>query len=232
MASENVEIVEKYSRWVRYCHWLNVPFLFIMIWSGLLIYWANDAYVKLPDAVYQALFLDHRLAEGMGWHFAIMWLFAFNGVVYVSYLLVSGEWREIVPMRRSFRDALDVVRHDLGLVPALPPQPGKLNGAQRFAYTGALALGALVVTTGVAIYKPVQAQWLTEALGGYPAARFEHFVCMVLLLGFIFIHLVQVFRAGWANLRGMIAGFDEASNLQPQPKESSQTHVTREGRSS
>ena len=214
-AGEQIEIVEKYSRWVRYCHWLNVPFLFIMIWSGLLIYWANDVYITLPNWLYQALFLDHRLAEGMGWHFAVMWFFTLNGIVYVSYLLVSGEWREIVPLRRSFRDAFDVVRHDLGVSHALPPQPGKLNGAQRFAYTGALVLGALAVVTGVAIYKPVQAQWLTEALGGYPLARFEHFMCMVLLSGFVVVHLVQVFRAGWSNLRAMIAGCDEAANLPP-----------------
>ena len=25
-------------------HWLNVPLLAGMIWSGLLIYWANDVY--------------------------------------------------------------------------------------------------------------------------------------------------------------------------------------------
>jgi thiosulfate reductase cytochrome b subunit len=210
---EHIDIVEKYSRWIRWCHWLNVPFLSIMIWSGLLIYWANDVYVPIPDWLAQALFLDHRLAEGMGWHFAVMWLFAINGLVYVSYLLLSGEWRELVPLKRSFRDAVDVVMHDLRLRSDLPPQPGKMNGAQRFAYTGALLLGFFVLVTGIAIYKPVQLQWLTEALGGYAAARLEHFVCMVLLSLFVIVHLAQVFRAGWSNLRGMVAGYDEAANM-------------------
>ena len=27
---------------VRWFHWINFPVLGIMIWSGLLIYWAND----------------------------------------------------------------------------------------------------------------------------------------------------------------------------------------------
>lgn len=210
-SSDKVTIVEKYSRWVRYAHWLNVPALTLMIWSGLLIYWANDVYIPMPPWLAQALGLDHRLAEGLGWHFAIMWLFAVNGFVYVTYLLASGEWREIVPLRRSLRDAIDVMKHDFGLIKTLPPQPGKLNGAQRFAYTGALLLGAVVVVTGIAIYKPVQLQFLTEALGGYAAARFEHFICMILLSLFIVVHLAQVFRAGWANLRGMISGFDEAA---------------------
>ena len=208
-AGDTLVITEKYSRWIRYCHWLNVPFILIMIWSGILIYWANPAYIPFPDFVADSLGLSHKLAEGMGWHFAIMWLFALNGLIYVSYLLASGEWREIIPLRRSFKDALDVVKHDLHITETLPAQPGKMNGAQRFAYTGAISLGALVVITGIAIWKPVQLQWLTEILGGYPAARLEHFICMVLLVLFIFTHVAQVFKAGWSNLRGMMAGYDE-----------------------
>jgi thiosulfate reductase cytochrome b subunit len=209
VSTDQVQIVEKYARWIRYTHWLNVPFISIMIWSGVLIYWANDEYIRMPQWLAEALFLDHRLSEGMGWHFAIMWLFTFNGIIYVSYLALSGEWREVVPLRRSFRDAIDVVKHDLKITKELPKQPGQLNGAQRIAYTSALILGALAVITGIAIYKPVQVQWLTELLGGYWAARFEHFVIMISLSLFILTHLAQVFRAGWSNLRGMIAGYDE-----------------------
>ena len=28
----------------RWFHWINFPLLFLMIWSGLMIYWANDVY--------------------------------------------------------------------------------------------------------------------------------------------------------------------------------------------
>ena len=35
---------KKHSLPTRVFHWLNVPLLAIMIWSGLLIYWANDVY--------------------------------------------------------------------------------------------------------------------------------------------------------------------------------------------
>ena len=78
-----------------------------MIWSGFLIYWANDVYrigigdVTLfhffPDPVYKALHINNRLAEGMAWHFAFMWLFGINGVAYVIYTALSGEWRYLVP---------------------------------------------------------------------------------------------------------------------------------------
>jgi thiosulfate reductase cytochrome b subunit len=69
----------KHSLATRAFHWANVPILAVMINSGLLIYWANDVYaIRLggitivpffPDWFYRALHLDHRLAEGMAWHF-------------------------------------------------------------------------------------------------------------------------------------------------------------------
>jgi hypothetical protein len=34
----------KHPRVIRWLHWFNVPLLALMIWSGLLIYWANDVY--------------------------------------------------------------------------------------------------------------------------------------------------------------------------------------------
>jgi hypothetical protein len=60
-----------------------------MIWSGLLIYWANDVYrvglggITLfhffPDWFYQRFGIPQRLAEGMALHFFFMWLFVANG---------------------------------------------------------------------------------------------------------------------------------------------------------
>ena len=34
----------KHSLATRVFHWANVPILAVMIWSGLLIYWANGVY--------------------------------------------------------------------------------------------------------------------------------------------------------------------------------------------
>ena len=109
------EIREKHPLAIRWFHWINFPILALMIWSGLLIYWAHDRYrigfgrVTLfhffPKWVYASLHLKYRLAEGMAWHFTIAWLFAINGIVYVLYTLVSGAWRELLPTRSSFRDA-------------------------------------------------------------------------------------------------------------------------------
>jgi thiosulfate reductase cytochrome b subunit len=205
-------IVEKHPRPIRWAHWLNFPLIGLMVWSGLLIYWANDGYfwLRIPEALANWLGLDHRLAEGMGWHFFIVWPFALNGFFYVCYLLFSGEWRELAPDRASFREALLVTLHDLRLRKDLPPQRGKFNAAQRLAYTGAILLGLAALTTGLAIYKPVQLGWLTAMLGGYEAARREHFLVMLGFVGFFAVHITQVLRAGWNNFCGMFAGYEEA----------------------
>ena len=207
----------KHPRAVRWMHWLNVPLLTIMIWSGLLIYWANDAYAVrvggvtlfhfFPDWFYRALDLEHGLATGMAYHFTFMWLFAANGIAYVLYTFLSGEWRHLLPNRRTPREAWDVVLHDLGLRKGPLPR-AKFNGAQRLAYTGVILMGAGSLVTGLAIYKPSQLAWLTNRLGGYEWARAEHFTLTVGYVLFFVIHIAQVIRAGWNNFRAMVTGYE------------------------
>src|SRR5882724_6283203 len=37
-------IVKKHPLAIRWFHWINFPILAVMIWSGFMIYWANDVY--------------------------------------------------------------------------------------------------------------------------------------------------------------------------------------------
>ena len=214
----------KHSLPTRIYHWLNAPILAVMIYSGLLIYWANDIYsVRLgrvtvlkffPDWFYDALHLGHRLAEGMAWHFTFMWLFAINGVLYVGYTIYSGEWRYLLPNRATPREAWNVVLHDLGLRREPLPRR-KFNGAQRVAYTGVVGMGLGSLLTGLAIFKPVQLAWLTALLGGYELARFWHFLLTLGYLAFFVIHISQVIRAGWNNFRAMVIGVETARDEEP-----------------
>lgn len=189
-------------------HWINFPLLALMIWSGILIYWADDAFIPIPDPLARALGINHHLAEGMGWHFFLMWPFAVNGMAHALALGSSGEWRELWPARDDFRDAVLVTLHDLHLRREAPPLRGKYNAAQRIAYTGVNLMGLGSLLTGLAIYKPVQAGWLTALLGGYEAARLEHFVLMCGFVTFFVIHVAQVARAGWNCFRAMVAGYE------------------------
>jgi thiosulfate reductase cytochrome b subunit len=209
-------IEEKHPLAIRWLHWVSFPLLSLMIWSGLLIYWANDVYrvgldgITLfhffPDWFYNGLGIPQRLAEGMALHFFFMWLFVANGVAYVLYLALSGEWRKVLPDRHSFRDAALVTLHELHLRKEAPPQ-GLYNGAQRIAYTGVIVMATGSAITGLAIYKPAQLSWLTGLLGGYPMARWEHFWLMAGFVGFFLVHIAQVIRAGWDNFRSMVAGY-------------------------
>ncbi len=208
MDEKIISVTEKHSGLLRIFHWINFPLLILMIWSGTLIYWANQAYVIIPDSIANKLGLEFRLAMGMGWHFFLMWLFAINGIFYFIYLIISGEWRMLVPQKKSFKEAILVVLHEFKILKTAPAIEGKFNAAQRIAYTGVIIMGACSLLTGLAIYKPVQAGILTSMLGGYEAARFEHFLLTIGFILFIIVHVLQVIKAGWNNFRAMIAGYE------------------------
>jgi len=222
--------IKKHPLAIRWFHWINFPVIAIMIWSGMLIYWANDVYrigwgdktiLKFfPKSFYDALHIPFRLAEGMDLHFVFMWLFAINGLIYVLFLLFSGEWKYIFPDKRSLKESAIVVLHDLHLTKKIPPQK-KYNAAQRIAYTVVILMGSGSVLTGLSIYKPVQFGTLTSMLGGYEWARIEHFTLTILFTLFFLVHVIQVVFAGWNNFQSMITGLfilkDEQKNLAASP---------------
>ncbi len=218
------EIKEKHPLAIRWAHWVNFPLLTIMIWSGLLIYWASDTYsitlfghtyLKFfPKGFYDALNIPHRLAEGMAFHFLFMWFFFLNGIFYVLYTIISGEWRQLLPNKHSFKEAWQVLLHDLHIRRTVLPDK-KYNAAQRIAYSAIIVMGIGSVVTGLAIYKPVQFYWLTWLCGGYHLARIWHFVLTIGYVLFFVIHVVQVILAGWQNFAGMVRGFEVVK--QPEP---------------
>ncbi len=210
-------IKEKHPLAIRWFHWLNFPILIIMIWSGLLIYWANDQYkIKLfgkeyfhffPETMYKALHIPFKLAEGMAFHFFFLWFFMINGLLYVLYTLFSGQWRYLLPNRYSFKEAWLVILHDLHIRKMAPSQ-NKYNAAQRIAYSAIIVMGFGSLITGLAIYKPVQFYWLCSICGGYETARLIHFMLTIGYVLFFMIHIIQVIMAGWNNFRSVITGFE------------------------
>ena len=218
---------EKHKLATRWFHWINFPILAAMIYSGLLIYWSYDPYrigigsVTLyhffPNWFYNLLGLTYNLALGMALHFLFAWIFAINGIAYVLYTLISGEWRELWPERKSFGEAVQVAMHDAGFKVPLPPQ-GRYNAAQRITYSAIVVMGGFSLLTGLAVYKPAQLHWLTAMFGGYEWARWVHFWLTMGYVGFFAIHLAQVIRAGWANFRAMVCGYDIVSAPAAQTK--------------
>lgn len=211
------QLERKHSLATRWMHWINFPLLAMMIWSGLLIYWANPVYgIRLfgyeqfsffPTWFNDALGLPFRLAEGLQLHFFFVWLFAANGVIYVVYTIVSGEWRSLVPVPSSLGRAVRVALYDAHIVKQKPAQ-GKYNDAQRIAYSSVIVMGAGSLLTGLAIYKPLQLAWLTTLFGGYQWARWLHFWLTIMFVLFFVVHIVQVAIAGWSNFQSMITGHE------------------------
>jgi thiosulfate reductase cytochrome b subunit len=138
-----------------------------------------------------------------------------NGILYVLYTIISGEWRELVPQKKSFKEAWLVLLHDLHIRKMAPPQ-NKYNAAQRIAYTAIIVMGLGSLITGLAIYKPVQFYYLTWLCGGYHLARILHFALTIGYVLFFVVHVVQVVLAGWNNFRSVISGF-EVVNEEPKP---------------
>lgn len=236
-----MKIEKKHSFASRWMHWINFPLLTLMIWSGLLIYWSNDVYgVKIfgyelfhffPPSFYDFFGIDHRLAEGMSIHFFIMWFFAINGILYFIYLLISGEWRDLAPTLKSFKEAIQVALHDLRLSRYHPPQK-KYNGAQRIAYSSVILMGAGSLLTGLAIYKPIQLSWLTWIFGGYEWARWLHFWLTVGFVLFFVVHIIQVVKTGWNNFRSMVSGYEfvsDAPHTETVKPEKDSTPIIEEG---
>jgi len=200
---------------VRITHWVTFVTVFGMIASGLQIYRAYARFGERGGRMYPNPFQDVAfpkcarlggwLAGGLNWHFFLMWPLVGAGLLYLGYVLVSGEWRKLIFRPRDVRPAIGMAKYYLRLAPDHPPQ-GKHNALQRNAYTAIVALGALSVLTGLAIWKPIQFKWLTALFGGYQAARYWHFWIVWAFVAFTLTHVILVFTADPGSFRAMITG--------------------------
>jgi len=160
------------------------------------------------------------LAGARNWHFAMMWVLVANGLVYLGFIYLHGEWRDLVPRRGFFRDALAMLKFYLFLR-SDHPRHGKHNALQRGVYFILPWIGLMAVVTGIAIWKPVQLSVLTNLLGGYVWARFWHFISTVLLVALSFVHIFMVFAVDPYSLRAITTGgynkenSPEARNARP-----------------
>ncbi len=215
---------------VRITHWVNVVALTIMVGSGLRIFNAYPAFARKGGtfccypfagrAIPANLTFGGWLAGARNWHFAMMWVLVANGLVYLAFIYLHGEWRDLVPRRGVFHDSWQMVRFYVTARKDHPRQ-GKHNALQRMAYFSMPLVGILAVITGLAIWKPVELSPLTNLLGGYVWARYWHFLAMVLLVVLTIGHIFMVFTVDPYSIPSMITGryredlSPEARNARP-----------------
>ncbi len=172
---------------VRITHWINAFAILIMVASGWRIYNASPLFgFKFANE----LTLGGWLAGALQWHFAAMWLLVLNGIVYVTYGIVSGHFRrKLLPLtpRAVLRDALAALRGKLA-----HDDLAVYNAAQRAAYLAIILCLVVLMLSGLAIWKPVQLQEIAALMGGYEGARLVHFFAMALMVFIVLVHIVMV----------------------------------------
>lgn len=186
--------------WVRITHWINAIAIVMMVGSGWQVYNASPLF---PFTFPRAITLGEWLGGALLWHFAAMWLFVVNGLVYVTLGIATGRFR-----RKLFPIRLSEILADL--VAALR---GKLahedlsvyNAVQKLLYLGVILAGVVIVFSGLSIWKPVQYQDLVALFGGYDTARYVHFFAMSTIVGFLIVHISLAIIVP-KSLRAMIIG--------------------------
>lgn len=173
--------------WMRVTHWLNAVAVLVLVSSGWQIYNASPLF---PFSFPSSITLGGWLAGALQWHFAAMWLLAANGLVYLALNVASGRlFRKFFPLSPAgiWRDALAALKGKLSHA-----DPRRYNSVQRFAYLFVMLDLALLVLSGLVLWKSVQFAFLRELLGGYEFARRIHFFAMAALVAFVAVHLVMV----------------------------------------
>jgi len=200
---------------IRLTHWVNVAALYIMVASGLRIYNASPLFnFSFPEWAT----LGGWLAGARQWHFFAMWLFVFNGVVWLIYNAVSRHGRKTTIFRwRDTSGIWPMIQYYLRLKKQ-PPVTGKYNALQKLAYTTLPVVALVAVLSGLGIYWPVQLQEITSIFGDYEGARHWHFYAMSALVLFAAMHLILVISSGWYNFLSMITG------REPKRKSKTLTH--------
>ena len=169
-------------------------------WSSLEEEEAWSPWIALPGG--------KNLGLGRHWHFMTLQFWITTGVVYVLFLIVSGEWPRIVPTSWSIfpQAGQSLLAYLHGRL--APPQSGlPYNGIQQLSYFFVIfVLTPLQIATGAAMSPAIIAQfpWYIRLFGGKQSARTLHFVGLCLFGAFVLIHTAMVFVHGlpteWAAI--------------------------------
>jgi thiosulfate reductase cytochrome b subunit len=199
-ATETAATKAVHPVWVRVWHWTNAFAMVIMIMSGWQIYNASPLF---DFAFPRSITLGGWLAGALLWHFAAMWLLAVNLLIYIILGFATGRFRrKLVPISPSgvIADTKAALTGKLA-----HDDLSKYNSVQKLLYAGIILVAVLIVLSGLAMWKPVQFQYLTALFGGYDAARYVHFFAMAAIVLFLIVHVIMALLVP-KSLRAMLTG--------------------------
>lgn len=197
---------------LRIMHWTNAVAMIVMIGSGWKIY--ND------EVLFGWLHFPEWITIGGGpegalqWHFFAMWILGFNGLAYLAYGFTTGRFRRmLLPIRiaellHEIRKALrlDLQHDDLT----------QYNAVQRLLYIGVIAVIIVQVLSGLIIWKPVQFSGLSFLFYDFQGARLAHFIGMVLIVGFVLVHVALALIVP-QTLLAMLKGGPQVPQIPSEP---------------
>jgi thiosulfate reductase cytochrome b subunit len=198
LASVTTKVIQ--PAWVRTVHWINAVAMLLMIMSGWQIYNASPLF---GFTFSPSITLGGWLGGALLWHFAAMWLLMVNGLVYLTLGFATGRFRKkLLPITPGgvITDAKAALTGRLS-----HDDLTRYNYVQKLLYAGIIAVGVIIVLSGLSIWKPVQLQWLTALFGGYDVARYVHFICMAAIVAFLVVHVALAVLVP-KSLRAMIIG--------------------------
>lgn len=187
--------------WVRIAHWINVVAVILMLLSGWKVYDASPIFAGLRFPEFMTL--GGWLGGALLWHFAVMWVLVANYVIYMGLNIATGRLRRkllSITLASLVRDVVDVFRGKLE-----HEDLSRYNAVQKVAYVLVIADIALLILSGLAVFKSVQFSVLREIMGGYDNARVVHFFAMAFIVVFLVVHIVMVALVP-RSLRLMISG--------------------------
>ena len=200
-----------FPAWLSWTHFLSAFFLLFVVRSGLLVRGRQ----RPPAFVTRRAAGATRLPLHTWWHLVVDTLWAVTGVVYVVLLLVTGQWKRLIPA------SWDVVPNAISaglryLSLDWPASYGwtHYNALQLLLYGFTVFVaGPVAVVVGLRL-SPIWPKRLRRQTGplGDRFARTIHWVTAVYFIAFTVVHVALVLLTGaLRNLNHMYAGRDDES---------------------
>ncbi len=216
-------LITRQKLMTRITHWMWAISLFFLLLSGLQIFnahpalyigdesgFAYDNSIFVIDEVPGWLTIPSTqdLATGRVVHFFFAWIFVATLFIwFIASLRNRHLKKDVLPRIADFRNLPADIRDHLQLK---LHHTTRYSPLQKLAYAGVLfVLFPLIILTGLCMSPGMNAvlPWLPELFGGRQTARTIHFIVMLLLVGFFFIHMVMIVLAGPINeVRSILTG--------------------------
>jgi len=225
--------VPRHIALVRITHWIIVLSVVGLLVSGIGIlvghprlYWGETGSLATPSLID----LPIPLIIGPSvwyrpYHFFFAWILVLTGLTYMVGSFITQHFRkDLLPAKAELRWNRVVgvaLEHFAAKRKRDSAQPQDLarpdaaastyNVVQRLTYLAvvfglfpAFLWTGLGMSFGMTSVFPI----LATALGGHQSARTLHFVCVVVLLLFVMVHILMIYLAGFSRtVRAMITGY-------------------------